>query len=155
MGAMVRRHVDHVVYFLEIACRDTQGEHPEEMIDALVNAFFAANAERTREVRAIHAVWAQIGAAALLYEGSARLHQATLEMISSVIQRHAARMEAISHALVSILIGTLRALFEHGMDEQLMTVMREQLLSAQIVQTGGALDRLANCSTPPVATVVT
>jgi len=155
MGAMVRRHVDHVVCFLEIACRDAQGGYPEAMIDALANAFFTANAERTREVRAIHAVWAQIGTAALLYEGSARLHQATLEMISSVIQRHAARMETISLALVSILIGTLRALFERGMDEELMTVMREQLLSAHIVRTGDALDRSANCSTPPVANVVT
>ncbi|WP_255221869.1 TetR/AcrR family transcriptional regulator [Paraburkholderia terrae] len=155
MGAMVRRHVDHVVCFLEIACRDAQGERPEAMVDVLANAFIAVNAERLREVHAIHAVWAQIGTAALLYEGSARLHQATLEMISNVIQRHAARMEMISHALVSILIGTLRALFERGMDEELMTVMREQLLSAHIVRTGDALDGSANYSTPPVANVAT
>lgn len=155
MGAMVRRHVDHVVYFLEIACRDTHGGHPEAMIDALANAFLAANAVRTREVHAIHAVWAQIGKAALLYEGSARLHQATLDMISSIDEIRAARQETISHALASILIGMLHALFEGGMDEALMAVVREQLSRVPIVETIDGHDRSANYSMPHVANVVT
>jgi|AraplaDrversion2_2_1032049.scaffolds.fasta_scaffold01771_14 AcrR family transcriptional regulator len=156
MGAMVRRHVDHVVCFLEIACRDAHGGHPEEMVDALANAFIAANAGHTREVRAIHAVWEQIGRTALLYEGFARLHQAMLDMISGVDEMHAARQEATSHALASILIGMLHALFERGMDEALMIVMREQLMRVPIDETGDRLvDRSANYSTPYAANAVT
>lgn len=155
MDAMVRRHVDHVVCYLEIACRDAEGECPEEMIDALANAFIAANAERPREVHAIHAVWAKIGKAALLYEGSARLHQATLDMISSVNEMQAARLETISHALASILIGMLLVLFERGMDEALMAVTREQLSRVPIAETVDGHDRLTNYSTPHVANVVT
>ncbi|WP_274608243.1 TetR/AcrR family transcriptional regulator [Paraburkholderia sp. PGU19] len=155
MDAMVRRHVDHVVCFLAIACRDAQGECLEEMIDALANAFIAANAERPREVHAIHAVWAKIGKAALLHEGSARLHQATLDMISSVNEMQAARQETISHALASILIGMLLVLFERGMDEALMAVMREQLSRVPIAEAIDGHDRLTNYSTPHVANVVT
>lgn len=156
MGAMVRRHVDRVVCFLEIACRDVHGGHPEEIVDALVNAFIAANATHTREVRAIHAVWEKIGKVALLDEGAARLHRATLDMISSVDEMHATGHETTSHALASILIGMLHALFERGMDEELMIVMREQLLKVPIVETGDRLaDSPANCSTPCAANVAT
>ena len=155
MGAMVRRHVDHVVCFLEIACRDAQGERPEAMIDALANAFIAANAERLRELHAIHAVWAKIGRAALLYEGSARLHHATLEMISSVNEMCAEPQEMISHALASILIGMLHALFEGGMDEALMAVTREQLSRVPIVETIDGHDRSPSYSTLHVANAAT
>ncbi|ALL71181.1 transcriptional regulator, TetR family (plasmid) [Paraburkholderia caribensis MBA4] len=155
MAAMVRRHVDHVVGFLEIACRDAQGERPEAMIDAMANAFIAANAGRSREAHAIHAVWTKIGNAALLDEGSARLHHATLDMISSLDEMRATRQDMISHALASILIGMLHALFVRGMDEQLMAVMREQLSKVVIVDKVDGHDRSASYSTPHVANVVT
>ena len=139
---LVHRHLNHVVACVQIACGDQHGANRGDMITAVADAFFAANIEKARDVRAIHLAWMRIERSELFCEAFARLVATTTSMFASSPQLDSVHIDTIAHKLVSMLIGTIRAIFEQGMDEALTTGTREQIVNVHALyhSTDASLD---------------
>jgi hypothetical protein len=60
------------------------------------------------------------------------LQEATVAMLASGGKIEPAQLDIMSYKLVSILIGTMRSVFENGLDEKSMFATRNLLVSAYI-----------------------
>jgi AcrR family transcriptional regulator len=129
IDTLVHRHIEYVVACVQLACCGQQGAHLGDMINAVADAFFAANIEKARDVRAIHLAWMRIERSELLCVAFARLRESTTSMLASSPRLEAAEIDMLAYKLVSILIGTTRSIFEQGMDEALTTGARERIVS--------------------------
>jgi AcrR family transcriptional regulator len=132
IDAMVRRQLDHVVSLLQMACRDSDANAPNDLAAGLVDAFHAANAHRAREIHAIHAVWDQVMKSGLFCASFARLYDAIVDALATDDTVQPDEMNAIGYALTSTLIGGIRKRFEQNHDDDLLASLQEELARVRI-----------------------
>jgi AcrR family transcriptional regulator len=138
---LLHRHLEHVASCIRLACANQREPHPGEMMRAVADAFTAANIERMRDVQAIHFVWMRVEHSDLFCAAFAQLHDAIVSMLAGVPQLKPLRIDTISYRLVSILIGTMRAMLEKGMDEALLENARDQIAMLSIETQSSSVDR--------------
>ncbi len=129
IDTLVHRHLEHIVTCVRLACRDQHGAHPEDMINAVADAFFAANIEKARDVRAIHLGWRRTESPEVFCVASARLRDASTSMFASSPSLESAPVDVLAHKLGSILVDTMRSIFEQGMDLALTPGTRERIVN--------------------------
>jgi AcrR family transcriptional regulator len=128
IDTLLHRHLELVVTRIERVCRANHSLYPGVMTHAVADAFVTANMERVRDLAALQLVWMRIEKSALFCDAFARLRDATASMLASA-QLEAAWIDFLAFRIASILVGTMRTLLEHGMDEALLIDAHERIVS--------------------------
>ena len=131
LAAVLEKHLAGIAAGVEAVCQQQQGAKIAEMARALVAAFLAAKLRDPQESRALYAVAAERGGAALAMQAYGRMAQSITAMLASASDGRFTDPALIATVALSSLIGPVRAVleghtppgFEAGLEAQLITLL--------------------------------
>lgn len=125
--AVLKLHLEEVVDAVEDACIRFNGAALREMSDALTVAYVEAKLRHLPGSRALYGVAAELDSAALIDGVVQRLHGAVETMLASASDATFEDVTAVTFALRSLLIGTVRAVAENDASPSSLAMLRAQL----------------------------
>lgn len=125
--ALNERYLDALAGRIEATCNRMQGTSLDEMVEALIDTYWAAKNERAEVTRALYRSVAELDNDALLHAFAARADYATTAMFASARNRGSEDVEALNLTLASVIYGTVRNAFERGLTEGEAALLRRNL----------------------------
>jgi AcrR family transcriptional regulator len=126
--AVTERYLDFVADRMEQACRLQHGAPVGQMAEALVGAYWQANAVGCKVTRAMHLVAAEVNTTPLVEDFSKRVEIATVAMFASAPDAKFADLAIVNHTLLTSLFGTVRSLFDRSLPKPWACGVQQQLI---------------------------
>lgn len=125
--ALNEHYLDRVAKRVEQACRETHGAATEQMVQALVDAYWQAKTERSDVTRALYRSVAELNNEALIAAFAERVDAATAAMLRSAPDIRYADLELVNVTLLSVIFGTVRNVFERNLPAERQAAVRSEL----------------------------
>ncbi|MCC5968818.1 MAG: TetR/AcrR family transcriptional regulator [Pararhodobacter sp.] len=125
--ALNARYLDALAVRIEATCREQSGAPLGQMVEALIETYWAAKTERADVTRALYRSVAELNNDALIHAFAERVDRATAEMFSSARDAVFADVPRANLALVTVIYGTVRNAFERGLSTQAAADLRQDL----------------------------
>lgn len=124
--ALNESYLERLAQKIEQTCLEQRSRSCDEMVEALVDTYWAAKAERADVTRALYRSVAEMDNSALIEDFSRRVDAATVAMLSSASEPRVPDLEAANLTLVAVIFGAVRNLFEHNLTaEEIRAALRE------------------------------
>lgn len=127
LAAVLARKLSGVSAAVDLACRAQQGQPIAQMAVALTRAFLAAKLHNPDESKALYAVAAQRGGAALIAQAQASMVASIATMLASAADVHVANPAVTAEVALNTLVGSVRALLEGLMSPEVAATLETQL----------------------------
>lgn len=125
--ALNERYLDTLATRIEATCAKMQGAPLAEMVEALIDTYWAAKTERAEVTRALYRSVAELDNDALLHAFAARADAATTAMFASAHDILLVDVAETNLMLASVIYGTVRNAFERGLVDGDAEVLRRNL----------------------------
>lgn len=125
--ALNERYLDMVADRIETACSQHAGVPIAEMVDALVNTYWAAKTERSDVTRALYRAAVELDNDALIAAFAQRVDTATSAMFCTAPDVRFADLPLVNTTLLAVIFGTVRNVFERRLPAGLENDVRDQL----------------------------
>ena len=113
--ALNERYLEVLADRIEATCRTHQGAPLDQMVEALVNTYWQAKTEQVDVTRALYRSVVEIDNEAMIEAFAARVDAATAAMLASAPDVSFENMQSVSLALVTVIFGTVRNVFERNL----------------------------------------
>ncbi|WDQ99315.1 TetR/AcrR family transcriptional regulator [Devosia sp. J2-20] len=125
--ALNERYLDMVADRIETTCSQHAGVPIAEMVDALVNTYWAAKTERSDVTRALYRAAVELDNDALIATFAQRVDTATIAMFCTAPDARFADLPLVNTTLLAVIFGTVRNVFERRLPAGLENDVRDQL----------------------------
>ncbi|MCJ1962449.1 TetR/AcrR family transcriptional regulator [Novosphingobium mangrovi (ex Hu et al. 2023)] len=125
--ALNARYLDTLAERIEATCTVQRGVPMAQMVDALIDTYWAAKTERADVTRALYRSVTELDNDALVHAFAQRVDTATHAMLASACDLPPVDVRAINLALSSVIYGTVRNAFERGLPDAEAEALRDSL----------------------------
>jgi AcrR family transcriptional regulator len=139
LAAVLERHLTKVVESVEAACYAARGQTTTRMAQAVVDAFVAAKLADPAASRALYAVAADVGGAALVLQLTQRTQVALCSMLASATDRKFDELAAVGFVVSTAVVGPVQGLISTNASTSQVTTIAAQLtamVSAYLLLSG-------------------
>ncbi|OON40587.1 TetR family transcriptional regulator [Izhakiella australiensis] len=139
--ALNENYLDALAGRITAACQAQSGASIEQMVAALVNAYWQAKMERPEVTRALYRSVAELDNQALIASFAARVDAAALTMFASANDASFADLTAVNLTLIHCVFGTVRSVFERNLPPQEALTIRDHLMMMCVAYLRSVSDR--------------
>ncbi|WP_246072531.1 TetR/AcrR family transcriptional regulator [Martelella lutilitoris] len=125
--ALNERYLETLAAKIEATCTAQNGQPASTMLKALIDAYWRAKTERPEVTRALYRSVADLDNSALIEAFASRVDTATTAMFASACDADFADLASVNLTLVTVIFGTVRNVFERGLDSQDAEKLQGQL----------------------------
>ncbi|MBS1186385.1 MAG: hypothetical protein H6R04_403 [Burkholderiaceae bacterium] len=127
--AVIQQHLTEFVSGFDAACRQLRNASMAVMAEGMVNAFIDIKIRNPDLSRALYKIAAELDTDELRISTASQLQDACTAMLASATDAQFDDLPDVSFTLLTAMNGTTRAVFELGMQERRLNVLRSQLLT--------------------------
>jgi AcrR family transcriptional regulator len=127
--AVLRRHLDKVAEAVEAACMRHRGQSIAIIAEGLVTAYIDAKMVHAEAARALYLVAAELDTAELLGGVPKRIGNAATTLLASAADAAFEDLPAVAFALLAVMTGVVRVVFERGANPVMVLALRTQLVT--------------------------
>jgi len=127
--ALNERYLDMVAERVEAACLQHHGATTKAMVEALVTTYWQAKTERSDVTRALYRSAVELDNEALIDAFAKRTDAATMAMLESAPDANYANIGLVNVALLSVIFGTVRNVFERNLVASEQSAIRQELIT--------------------------
>ncbi len=128
LKAVLKRHLDHVMDAVELACAQQRGRSLEEMGTVLVTAFLEAKMKNYKTSAALYAVSSDIDGARIAQQAADRINKSIVAMLTSATEELTTDPQLVAAMLQTVLAGVMRRLLESASPEQEYDTLHRELI---------------------------
>jgi len=125
--ALNARYLDALALKIEATCREQSGAPLAQMVEALIETYWAAKTERADITRALYRSVAELNNDALIHVFAERVDRATTAMFAGACDAAFTDAPRANLALVTVIYGTVRNAFERELSAQEAADLRQDL----------------------------
>ena len=127
--ALNERYLQALAERIEATCLACRGAPISRMVEALIETYWRAKTERADVTRALYRSVAEMDNDPLVREFAARVDVATTTMLASAPDADFADVKATNLALVTVIFGTVRNVFERSLAPEAAEELFRQLVA--------------------------
>ena len=112
LQAVLKRHLARIADAIDTVCTEQAGNTPQQMVTALIHAFFAAKMQDPRTSAALYSVSSDIEGARISRRASSRSGDAIAEMLATARPRLKTDPQLVGSVIHGAMIGVSRRILE-------------------------------------------
>ena len=128
LKAVLKRHLDHVMDAVELACAQQRGRSLEEMATVLVATFLEAKMKNFKTSSALYAVSSDVDGAKIAQQASVKANRAIAAMLMTATEQLTTDPELVASMLQTVMAGISRRLLESASPEKEYDTLRHELI---------------------------
>jgi AcrR family transcriptional regulator len=128
LRAALKRHVDEVTKAIELVCHEQKGNPIEQMVSALMTAFFEAKMKDAKTSVALYSVSSDIEGAKIAQQTALKANQAVAAMLKTAREPLPVDPQLVASMLHGLMGGVSRILLESTAPEKQFNALLSELI---------------------------